>query len=217
LSEQQTLVAAQYVLEVRLADGDRLTLDAGSDPESAQAELAAVHAALEAGAFVQLGDTAIVRAAEIRSARIHRLGGSNDDFSEALRPRRSGGYGMSTYDTERRDVAASHSPMRSGQQQQQGDGGPGFLDNYVGYGRKPYAETKPFWMTSEFIAAAGAIAALAVALGTNDRVDGFKGWLLIAIVASAYIISRGIAKAGARDPNPDRRYGGGQGYGGGGY
>ena len=217
MSEQQTLVAAQYVLEIRLADGDRLTLDAGGDPESAQAELAAVHAALEAGAFVQLGDTAIVRAAEIRSARIHRLRGGNDEFSEALRPRRSGGYGMSTYDTERRDVAASHSPMRSGEQQQRGDSGPGFLDNYVGYGRKPYAETKPFWMTSEFLAAAGAIAALAIALGTNDRVDGFKGWLLIAIVASAYIVSRGIAKAGARDPNPDRRYGGGQGYGGGGF
>jgi hypothetical protein len=215
MSEQQTLVAAQYVLEVKLADGDRLALDAGSDPESAQAELAAVHAALEAGAFVQLGDTAIVRAAEIRSARIHRLGGSDGEVARAHQPR-IGGYGMSTHDTERRDVAASHAPMRSGQQQQ-GDSGPGFLDNYVGYGRKPYAETKPFWMTSEFLATALAIAALAIALGTNDLVDGFKGWLLIAIVASAYILSRGIAKAGARDPNPDRRYGGGQGFGGGGY
>lgn len=211
MSEQQTMVAAHYVLEVKLADGDRLALDAGTDFESAQAELAAVHVALEAGAFVQLGDTAIVRAAEIRSARIHRVGGAAEEISEALQPRFRGN-GMSTYDTERRDVAASHSPMRSGEQQHQGDGGPGFLDNYVGYGRKPYAETKPFWMTSEFLVTAGAIAAFGIALGTNARVDGFKGWLLIAIVASAYIISRGIAKAGARDPNPDRRYSGGQGY-----
>jgi hypothetical protein len=95
--------------------------------------------------------------------------------------------------------------------QQQGDGGPGFLDNYVGYGRRPYAETKPFFMTSEFLMAIVAIAAFAIALGTNDLVDGFRGWLLIAIVVSAYIVSRGIAKAGARDPNPDRA-GGGQGY-----
>src|SRR5436305_6844650 len=171
MSEQQTLVAAQYVLEVRLADGDRLTLDAGSDPESAQAELAAVHAALEAGAFVQLGDTAIVRAAEIRSARIHRLGsaGGGDGNGTQTRFR---GVQMSQYDTERRDIAGSHAPMRSGQQQSDG---PGFIDNYVGYGRKPHAETKPFWMTSEFLAAVGAIAAFAIALGTNDRVDGFKG------------------------------------------
>jgi hypothetical protein len=216
MSEQQTLVGAQYVLEVRLADGDRLTLDAGTDPDSAQTELAAVHAALEAGAFVQLGDTAIVRAAEIRSARIHRLGRGNGNFSEELR-RRTGGYPMSTYDTERRAVAAGHSPMRSGEQQQRTDGGPGFIDNYMGYGRKPYAETKPFWMTSEFLAAAAAVAAFAIALGTNDLVDGFRGWLLIAIVTSAYVLSRGIAKAGSRDPNPDRRFGGGQGYGGGGY
>src|ERR671932_552913 len=141
MSEQQTLVAAQYVLEIRLADGDRLTLDAGSDPESAQAELAAVHAALEAGAFVQLGDTAIVRAAEIRSARIHRLQGGNEDFSEALRPQQRGGYGMSTYDTERRDVAATQAPMRSGEQQQQqrGDAAPRLLDKNVGDGRKPDA------------------------------------------------------------------------------
>jgi hypothetical protein len=222
MSEQETMVSAQYVLEVRLADGDRLALDAGVDPETAQAELAAVHAALEAGAFVQLGDTAIVRAAEIRSARIHRLGGLDGDMSEALHSR-LGGYEMSTYDTERRDVAAGHAPMRSGERQHEG-GGPGFgsIENYIGYGRKPYAETKPFWMTSEFLVTVGAIAAFAIALGTNARVDGFKGWLLIAIVASAYIISRGIAKAGAKDPNPDRRYsgqglGGGQGYGPGGY
>jgi|SRR5436305_10922636 hypothetical protein len=117
---------------------------------------------------------------------------------------------MSQYDTEQNDVPA-RAPMRSGGQQQ-GNGGPGFIDNYVGYGRKPYMETKPFFLTSEFIAAALAIAAFAIALATNARVDGFKGWLLIAIVASAYIVSRGIAKAGARDPNPDRRYGGGQGY-----
>lgn len=204
MSEQATgIQAAQYVLEVKLADGDRIALDAGSDADSAQAELAALHVALEAGAFVQLGDAAIVRAAEIRSARVHRLGGG-EGFNDALQTRLRGSS-MSTYDTEQRqDVAAGHAPMRSGQQQQQHDGGPGFIDQYVGYGRRPYAETKPFWLTSEFIATVGATAAIAIALGTNDLVNGFRGWLLITIVASAYIVSRGIAKAGARDPNPNR-------------
>jgi hypothetical protein len=212
MSEQETLIqSAQYVLEVKLADGDRIALDAGSDPDSAQAELAALHVALEAGAFVQLGDAAIVRAAEIRSARVHRLGG--EGFYDTLQTRLRGSS-MSTYNTEQRqDVAAGHAPMRSGQQQQQHDGGPGFIDQYVGYGRRPYAETKPFWLTSEFIATVGAIAAIAIALGTNDLVNGFRGWLLITIVASAYIVSRGIAKAGARDPNPNRDQGGyGQRY-----
>jgi hypothetical protein len=206
VDEQQTVVSSQYVLEVKLADGDRLSLDAGSNPESAQAELAAMHVALEAGTFIQLGDTAIVRAAEIRSARIYRTGGADRDLSDALHTEVRRGH-MSQYETERRDVP----PQRGMRPQQQGDGGPGFLDNYVGYGRRPYAETKPFFMTSEFLMAIVAIAAFAIALGTNDLVDGFRGWLLIAIVVSAYIVSRGIAKAGARDPNPDRA-GGGQGY-----
>jgi len=204
MSERETAIrTGEYFLEVRLADGDRIAVDAGSDPDTARAELAALHDALEAGAFVQLGDVAIVRAIEIRSARVHRRA------TNGTRPR---GLGMSTYDTEQRnDVAGGHSPMRSGQQQQQGDGMGGFIDQYVGYGRRPHAETKPFWMTSEFFAALIGVAALGIALGTNDLLNGFRGWLLITIVASAYIISRGIAKAGASDPNPsrgDRRYGG---------
>jgi hypothetical protein len=211
MSEQETMIqAAQYVLEVKLADGDRITLDAGGDADSAQTELAALHAALEAGAFVQLGEAAIVRAAEIRSARIHRLGGQ-EGFYDTLQTQIRGS-GMSTFDTEQRgDVAARGAPMHSGQQQH--NGGSNFVDQYVGYGRRPYAETKPFWLTSEFIASVLAVAALAVALGTNDLVNGFRGWLLITIVAAAYVISRGIAKAGSRDPNPNRgEAGSGQRY-----
>ncbi len=212
MSEQETLVDRQYVLEVKLADGDRIALDAGGDREAAQAELAALHVALEAGAFVQLGDSAIVRAAEIRSARVHRFGGGggmSDDLQSRLQ-----GVPMSTYDTHQRgDVAGGHTPMRSGERQS--DGGPGFVDQYVGYGRRPYAETKPFWLTSEFLVTVAAIAAFGIALGTNDRVDGFKGWLLIAIIAAAYVISRGIAKAGARDPNPSYGRGEGGGFNGG--
>jgi hypothetical protein len=185
-----------YVLDVRLADGDQITLEAGNDADSAESELAALHAALEAGAFVRLGDVAIVRAAEIRSARVHRLGGDDANFQNALQSRLRGSR-MTTYDTERQTQQfPSH--------QQQHGRGDGFVDQYVGYGRRPYSETKPFFMTSEFFAAIAAVAALAIALGTNDLVNGFRGWLLITIVAAAYIISRGTAKPGARDPNPSR-------------
>src|SRR3954453_14663050 len=209
MSEQETAIrTGEYFLEVRLAGGDRIAVDAGSDPDTARAELAALHEALEAGAFVQLGDVAIVRAIEIRSARVHRRATNHSSFG--TRPR---GLGMSTYDTEQRnDVAGGHVPMRSGQQQQQQGGGMGgFIDQYVGYGRRPHAETKPFWMTSEFFAALIGVAALGIALGTNDLLNGFGGWLLTTIVASAHIISRGTAKAAASDPNPSRgarRYGG---------
>jgi hypothetical protein len=195
MSVQETRTqVTPYVLDVRLADGDQITLEAGSDADSAESELAALHAALEAGAFVRLGDVAIVRAAEIRSARVHRRGGGEPNFHDALQSRLRGSR-MTTYDTERQ------TQQMHGRQPGRGDG---FIDQYVGYGRRPYSETKPFFLTSEFLATVAAIAALAIALGTNDLANGFRGWLLITIVASAYILSRGIAKAGARDPNPSR-------------
>jgi hypothetical protein len=184
---------APYILEVRLADGDHITLEAGDEADSAEAELAALHTALEAGAFVRLGDVAIVRAAEIRSARVHRLGERDSGLDDALHSRLRGSQ-MTTYDGERQTQE-----LRGRQQPQHGGG---FVDQYIGYGRRPYSETKPFFLTSEFIFAVVAIAAIAIALGVNDLVNGFRGWLLITIVAAAYIISRGIAKAGARDPNP---------------
>ena len=209
-SEQDTAVGtALYVLEVRLTDGDRITLDAGSDVETAQAELTALAGALETGAFVRLGDHAIIRATDVRTARIHRLHGRDEGLFDN-RHHDSRGERMSTYGTEpRQDVAASHTPMRAGGQQQHDQ--PGFVDQYIGYGRRPYAETKPFWMTSEFLTLLAAVAGIAIAMGTSDIFDSPRGWLYITIVAAAYIVSRGIAKAGARDPNPrmqDRGFGG---------
>jgi hypothetical protein len=199
-SEQDTVVkAAEYVLEVKLTDGDRVTLDAGSFPDSAQAELTALAEALESAVFVRLGDQAIVRASDVRTARIRRLGGRGDLLSDDpyLRDR---GDAMSTYGTEpRQDVAAAHTPMRAGTQHRDQ---PGFIDQYIGYGRRPYAETKPFWMTSEFLTLLGTIAGIALAMGTLNNFNANRGWLYITIVAAAYIVSRGIAKAGARDPNP---------------
>jgi hypothetical protein len=51
------------------------------------------------------------------------------------------------------------------------------------------------------------VAGIAIAMGTSSILGSRRGWLYITIVASAYIVSRGIAKAGSRDPNP--RGGGG--------
>jgi hypothetical protein len=83
---------------------------------------------------------------------------------------------------------------------------------WLGYGRRPYSETKPFFLTSEFVAFVGMLTALLIALGVSDTLNGFRGWLLPTIVTAAYIISRGIAKSGERDPNPERMQ---QGMGGG--
>ena len=67
------------------------------------------------------------------------------------------------------------------------------------------SETKPFFLTSEFLTTAGVIAALAIAMAQLDNFDANRGWLLITAIAAAYVLSRGIAKAGTRSHSDDPR------------
>jgi hypothetical protein len=61
-------------------------------------------------------------------------------------------------------------------------------------------ETKPFYLTSEFLLAALTILALLIAgYAGDDSLDTWRTWLLVTVVAAAYIVSRGIAKAGSAD------------------
>lgn len=61
-------------------------------------------------------------------------------------------------------------------------------------------ETKPFFLTSEFLLAALTMLALLVAgYASDDTLTTWRTWLLVTVVAAAYIVSRGIAKAGSAD------------------
>jgi hypothetical protein len=61
-------------------------------------------------------------------------------------------------------------------------------------------ETKPAFLTTEFWFAAGGIAALIVIYVVKDdpSLDLFRTALLASLIGIAYIISRGLAKAGSR-------------------
>jgi hypothetical protein len=73
------------------------------------------------------------------------------------------------------------------------------------------SETKHSLKTTEFWAMVGIIAGILIAswiVGQGDgngaaNVDAFpasRAWLLVAIVGVGYMVSRGLAKAGSRDP-----------------
>jgi hypothetical protein len=57
-------------------------------------------------------------------------------------------------------------------------------------------ETKWSVLTTEFWAMVAVIAAILIATASSDALDAPRGWLLVTIVATGYIVSRGIAKAG---------------------
>lgn len=79
--------------------------------------------------------------------------------------------------------------------------------------RRLVTETKQAFKTTEFWAMAGVIAAILVAAamikgGAASGGDGFiakQAWLYVAIVASAYIVSRGLAKSGSAEPYGEDR------------
>ena len=69
------------------------------------------------------------------------------------------------------------------------------------------SETKPFFLTSEFLAFVLYLMGLGIAAATSPQIDAWRFWILATIATSAYMLSRGIAKAAsrsrARDPRED--------------
>jgi hypothetical protein len=79
--------------------------------------------------------------------------------------------------------------------------------------RRLTTETKQAFKTTEFWAMLGVIVAILVSAaaikgGDTTGTDEFiarQAWLYVAIVAGAYLISRGLAKSGSSDPYTERR------------
>ena len=66
-------------------------------------------------------------------------------------------------------------------------------------------ETKPFFLTSEFVGAVLVIAGIAITAASSEAFGAWRAWILISAVTGAYMISRGIAKAGTRSHSDDPR------------
>jgi hypothetical protein len=70
-------------------------------------------------------------------------------------------------------------------------------------------ETKTFALTSEFWVFVVGVAAMLFAGYVLDDIADPTAWRFVAFIGMAYIVSRGIAKAGSRrtyEPEWDRRY-----------
>jgi hypothetical protein len=81
----------------------------------------------------------------------------------------------------------------------------------VGLVRRLATETKQAFKTTEFWAMAIVIVAILVSAaaikgGDSSGTDEFiarQAWLYVAIVTGAYLVSRGLAKSGSREPYTD--------------
>jgi len=67
------------------------------------------------------------------------------------------------------------------------------------------SETKPFYLTSEFIVFVLYVMGLGVSASTDATIDSRLFWILATVATSAYMLSRGIAKAATRSRAHDPR------------
>jgi hypothetical protein len=67
------------------------------------------------------------------------------------------------------------------------------------------SETRPFFVTSEFLAYAFFLIGLGITASTSPSIDARFFWTWAAIITAAYMISRGIAKSGSRSRSHDPR------------
>ena len=76
-----------------------------------------------------------------------------------------------------------------------------------GLDRREWAqiETKPFFMTSEFIFYALMTVALLITAASDNSIDARWFWLLEVPLTIGYLLSRGIAKSGSKAPSYDPR------------
>jgi hypothetical protein len=74
-----------------------------------------------------------------------------------------------------------------------------------GMGMRGSTETKPFFLTSEFIVSVIVALGVAITAASSHAFGGWRAWLLIAAVTCSYNLSRGIAKAGTRSHARDPR------------
>ena len=130
---------------------------------------------------------------------------------------------MSIYDD--RDTAITRDPSQGqGQQPYQQPMQPQYQQPYGGYGYgSPYgrgygsgygmgmrrqggwSETKPFFMTSEFLATLLGVIAIAITAAVAEDLDSRLATALIAGLIAFYTLSRGIAKSGTRSRATDPR------------
>lgn len=67
------------------------------------------------------------------------------------------------------------------------------------------SETKPFYLTSEFLVYALFMIGLGIAAATDATIDSRFFWIWGTIATVAYMLSRGVAKAGTRSRAHDPR------------
>jgi hypothetical protein len=123
---------------------------------------------------------------------------------------------MSNFDDDRSGVQDAPLSRDSGSDTARYGGAPygtshqmppyGYQQQWVMRPKRVYPiETKPFFLTSEFVGSVLAIAGIAITAAASDAFGAWRAWILITAITVGYMVSRGIAKSGTRSHADDPR------------
>jgi|1186.fasta_scaffold284208_2 hypothetical protein len=76
-------------------------------------------------------------------------------------------------------------------------------DRGNGVGDRLTDRRKPFFMTSEFLTMVALVIATLVAAAVADNFGAPRAWTLVTVLGAAYIVSRGLSKAGTNRGGAD--------------
>ncbi len=205
VARPRTGSSTRQQLRIVLMSGDVIACSLEGDQEAARRELDSAIVSLGSERFLRIGDDTIVRSDDVRLIQVRPEGsGDEGSFLQDLKSKITGGDQMTTME----DGQSTQTHYRQGGEGQQGRQQGGWADQpWIGYGRRPWSETKPFFMTSEFLAFVLGVVGVLIAVWQAENFESPRAWLYVSIITSAYIVSRGLAKAATRDPNPDRSHG----------
>jgi hypothetical protein len=110
-------------------------------------------------------------------------------------------------------MSATNAPAGRGLDQTNGQSGATKRADVADHGRRLSTETKAAFKTTEFVAYVVVLAGILIA-GAVSKASGYAGnhdpfradrvWLYVTVLTVGYMVSRGIAKAGSRQPYDER-------------
>lgn len=166
---------------VTLRTGERVVSRLGLDEVDATGRLAEVQRELASAPFVRLGEGMVLRADEVQAVELAREG-----------------------ELARIEVAGSDARLSPGRTGDAGDAPAGARSSWTAFpsptpvdrARRAVAERVGLLPSAELVATVLGIAAVLLAALATEAVDAGAAWTIVAFLLAAYVLSRGISKAG---------------------
>ncbi len=165
-------------LVVTLRSGERIVARLGLDEPAARARLQEVQLGLTGERFVRVSDELVLRSDEVHAVElVHER-----ELSYAAEPWQQGAREGDRVSGEGQDEPQWEKGV-----------GPRHPLNRV---RRAVLERVGLLPSAELIATVAGVAGVLIAALVTDDLDAGGAWLVVGLVLAAYIVSRGIAKAG---------------------